>query len=101
MDVGNVVCEDRELEKAQQELGTTIHRLLEKQCIPIIMGGGHETLYGHYLGVREFLGLTASLGIINLDAHFDLRVVNMLSFVKLFEQLLSSDSHVDYLCLGI
>src|SRR5690625_316343 len=101
IDVGNIVCEEGKLEKAQQKLGTTIHRLLEKQCIPIIMGGGHETLYGHYLGVWEFLGPTASLGIINLDAHFDLRGEHMPSSGKMFEQILSADSHAGYLCLVI
>jgi len=101
IDVGNVVCEDRELEKAQQELGTTIRRLLEKQCIPIILGGGHETLYGHYLGIREFLGSKASLGIINIDAHFDLRVDDVPSSGTMFQQILSEDLHAGYLCLGI
>src|SRR5690625_4788889 len=44
---------------------------------------------------------TASLGIINLDAHFDLRVDHMPSSGTMFEQILSADSHAGYLCLGI
>lgn len=101
IDVGNVMCKHNELEKAQQTLGNQINTLLEKSTIPIIIGGGHETLYGHYLGVRQFIGKEASLGIINIDAHFDLRNDKIASSGTMFHQILSGDENAQYLCLGI
>lgn len=101
IDVGNIVCTDRKLEQAQKTLGKGVHQLLSKNYIPIIVGGGHETLYGHYLGVREYIGDERSLGIINIDAHFDLRDDETPSSGTMFHQILHHDANVGYLCLGI
>ncbi|KPC99632.1 Formimidoylglutamase [Geobacillus sp. BCO2] len=62
-DAGDVVCVDGHLEQSQAELGIAIARLLQHNMAPIVIGGGHETAYGHYLGVREALGTDARLGI--------------------------------------
>lgn len=101
VDIGNIQCEGQELEKAQTELGTTVTHLLHKAGIPIILGGGHETLYGHYKGVRAFLGADASLGIINIDAHFDMRDEKEPSSGTMFKQIMDQDDKAGYLCLGI
>ena len=62
---------------------------------PIIFGGGHETAYGHYLGVRKYIGEDASLGIINIDAHFDLRPYDeQPSSGTMFKQILEHDKIV-------
>ncbi|WP_077325367.1 formimidoylglutamase [Virgibacillus siamensis] len=100
-DVGNVLCESDKLENAQSELGDCISNWLNQFNIPIIIGGGHETLYGHYLGIRRFLGEEASLGIINIDAHFDLRTNTVPSSGTMFKQILEKDMSAGYLCLGI
>ena len=69
---------------------------------PIILGGGHETAYGHYLGVRNYIGKEAKLGIINIDAHFDLRPYNeQPSSGTMFRQILEQDENSSYLVLGI
>lgn len=100
-DVGNIVCENGELEQAQTELGEQVAKLLHHSCTPIIIGGGHETLYGHYLGVREYIGPGASLGLINIDAHFDMRDSEIPSSGTMFKQILDQDTRAGYLCLGI
>lgn len=101
-DVGNVACTGEELETAQQELGKAVGMLLSNGATPIILGGGHETLYGHYLGVREFLGPDASLGIVNIDAHFDLRPYDeQPSSGTMFRQILESDANASYFVAGI
>src|SRR5262249_48336213 len=38
--------------------------------VPVVLGGGHETAYGHYLG---YVNARRPVGIINLDAHLDVR----------------------------
>src|SRR5699024_282048 len=101
IDVGNVICEGDRLEKAQTELGKKITEILNHKHTPIILGGGHETLYGHYLGVRNYIKDNNSIGIINIDAHFDMRKEDFPSSGTMFKQILDEDSKAVYLCLGI
>lgn len=67
-DLGDI--EPDTMEEMQQNLGDTIAPWLEKGVPVIILGGGHETSYGHYLGYRN---AEISHHIINLDAHADVR----------------------------
>ncbi|MBN6205201.1 formimidoylglutamase [Ralstonia pickettii] len=101
IDIGNISCEDEKLEEAQEELGERVSKILSSKGTPIILGGGHETLYGHYLGARNYLGKNAKLGIINIDAHFDMRDEEIPSSGTMFKQILESDKNAGYLCLGI
>lgn len=101
VDIGNVTCEGTKLEEAQEELGGQVAGLISRNYTPIILGGGHETLFGHYLGVRQAIGKDKKIGIINLDAHFDLRLDERPSSGTMFRQILEEDKQVDYLCVGI
>ena len=102
VDVGNVLCLNHALEDAQQELGGIVDILRDKKMKCIVLGGGHETLYGHYLGVRASLQSDAKIGIINIDAHFDLRSYEVQpSSGTMFRQILEQDPHTDYFVLGI
>jgi formiminoglutamase len=102
IDVGNILCLNHALEDAQRELGEIVQGLRAKNMKCIILGGGHETLYGHYLGVRAALPKDASIGIINIDAHFDLRPYNeQPSSGTMFRQILEQDPHAEYFVLGI
>jgi formiminoglutamase len=69
LDLGDV-APDANLEQAQQTLGDVVADLLRCQAIPIVLGGGHETAYGHYLG-HVAAGL--DVGVLNVDAHLDVR----------------------------
>ncbi|MEY8757575.1 formimidoylglutamase [Peribacillus frigoritolerans] len=102
VDAGDVICESTDMEAAQSQLGSAVARILESKAIPIILGGGHETLYGHYLGIRKSIGPKARLGIINIDAHFDMRPYeNETSSGTMFKQILDEDQSCGYLCVGI
>ncbi|MFD2762361.1 formimidoylglutamase [Lentibacillus juripiscarius] len=101
VDTGNVCCEGHALEEAQAELGRHVSKMLSKRTTPIILGGGHETLYGHYLGAREYIGPDKTIGIINIDAHFDMRHDPEPSSGTMFRQILEKDDKAGYLCLGI
>ncbi len=102
VDVGNIECQDNLLEQSQQQLGDAVAGILAKNMTPIILGGGHETAYGHYLGVRKFIGKNASLGIINIDAHFDLRSYDeQTSSGTMFKQILDTDKKTSYFVAGI
>ncbi|WP_394358376.1 formimidoylglutamase [Paenibacillus suaedae] len=102
VDAGNVTCSNDKLEDAQAALGCAVSDLFAKSATPIILGGGHETLYGHYLGVRQHIGPDAPLGIINIDAHFDLRPYDTQpSSGTMFRQIVEQDQSSSYLVLGI
>lgn len=59
-----------EVEEDQRNLGKVLAGYLEQGVIPIILGGGHETAFGHFSGYAE-AGLKTA--IFNLDAHTDVR----------------------------
>ncbi len=71
IDLGNVCCGDS-LEDDQATLGSVIAELLrdERGIVPIVLGGGHETTFGHFLGYAESKSV---VDIVNLDAHADVR----------------------------
>jgi formiminoglutamase len=68
-DVGNVAV-GKDLGNAQRKLGTVVTGIFRAGGVPVILGGGHETAYGHYLG---YVGAGLECGIINVDAHLDVR----------------------------
>ena len=75
-DAGDIPCVDDELEPAQEALARRVAQALRLEHLPIVLGGGHETAYGRFLGLVEHLGPAARTrrrAIVNLDAHFDLR----------------------------
>jgi formiminoglutamase len=72
-DAGNVLCASQNLESAQRLLGEKVNALLHQGITPIVLGGGHETAFGHFIGLHSFIPKNESIGIVNLDAHFDVR----------------------------
>lgn len=72
LDFGNVTCEDGNLENAQSNLAKNVSKVLLKGGKSVVLSGGHEVTYGHYLGVKTAFP-EQKIGIINIDAHFDNR----------------------------
>ncbi|WP_416403538.1 formimidoylglutamase [Arthrobacter sp. LFS091] len=73
-DAGDVVVEDDSLEAGQKRAGRAISVLLDAGNLTVVLGGGHETAFASYLGVAGSEVLQGKrLGVLNLDAHFDLR----------------------------
>lgn len=70
-----VVAGDGDLEAGQQRLGVAVAELLDAGVFVTVLGGGHEVAYASYLGVAQSNRVEngARLGVLNLDAHFDLR----------------------------
>jgi formiminoglutamase len=69
LDLGNARV-GPDLEAAQKRLGEVVAGVLGAGAIPIVLGGGHETAYGHFLG---YVGAGIDAAIINVDAHLDVR----------------------------
>lgn len=105
-DAGNISCEPDDLENAQEALAEAVHRLISHGYFPIVLGGGHETAYGHYMGLHKTS--KEKIGIINFDAHFDLRPLvdgklgsSGTPFLQIANQCKKTKVDFDYLCLGI
>ncbi|MET9212883.1 MULTISPECIES: formimidoylglutamase [unclassified Nocardia] len=102
-DAGTVAVTDGRLEDGQRLLGATVSDLLDAGAFPVVLGGGHEVAYGTYLGVAGAARRTPGtvVGILNLDAHFDLRPDPVPSSGTPFRQILDQDPDVRYAVLGI
>ncbi|PKD42599.1 formimidoylglutamase [Rhodohalobacter barkolensis] len=60
----------RDLSADQENLGESTAGFLSDQVLPVILGGGHETAFGHFLGYAKS---TRPVNIVNIDAHADVR----------------------------
>jgi len=74
-DGGDVRVDDGDLEGGQRALGEAVAAAMAGGHFPVVLGGGHEVAYASYLGLDAGLGADRerTLGVLNLDAHFDLR----------------------------
>ncbi len=108
-DAGSITCPDGNMEVAQENLSMAVNTLLEKKQFPLVMGGGHDMAYGHYHGIKNYLDSKKSgqtIGIINFDAHFDLRQNSQSNnsgtpFYQIAEECKKEGIDFNYLCLGI
>jgi formiminoglutamase len=110
VDAGDVVCDDTDLESAQKLLGEHLTELLNKNHFPIVMGGGHEVAWASYQGIEGFLkannAMGTKVGIINFDAHLDLRTPSPAGssgtpFRQIAEQREASGQEFNYCVIGM
>lgn len=105
-DFGNIVCYEDELEIAQENLGQIVALALNHGFLPIVLGGGHETAWGHYQGIRKAFP-EKNLSIINFDAHFDLRELTNdkgnsgTPFLQIAHDSKNNDLPFNYMVLGV
>jgi formiminoglutamase len=69
LDVGNVRIAGN-LEETQTALAEVVAGVVRAGAVPIVLGGGHETVYGVFLG---YAAAGLPIGIVNIDAHLDVR----------------------------
>jgi formiminoglutamase len=113
LDAGDVVCVGYELEAAQQSLSLALAGLLDRGLLPLTLGGGHEVAFGsfgglamHLAGRRDARHLPAPrIGVVNLDAHLDLRQADRASSGTPFRQIAEECERrgwpFHYCCLGV
>lgn len=108
-DVGDIVCLDQHMEACQALYAHAFSTLIARGIFPIAIGGGHDMAYGSYRGIKQALAANARsgrVGIINFDAHFDLRPVEDLPnsgtpFNQLITEYQAQGETVDYFAIGI
>lgn len=49
-DAGDILCEDGNMEEAQEALSIAVQRIRDHNMFPILLGGGHEIALGHSWG---------------------------------------------------
>ncbi|MFT4655012.1 MAG: formiminoglutamase [Patiriisocius sp.] len=112
LDRGDVITTST-LEHAQQSFANQIEASLATSELVIGIGGGHEIAWGSFLGLEQHLrkklplGKPAKkIGIVNFDAHFDLRVPSPSAssgtpFRQIAEHCISTGQTFDYACIGV
>ncbi len=107
-DVGDIVCVDDDMEACQSLFSNHISNLIKQHIFPIAIGGGHDMSYGHFMGIWNVIKNTKKrrVGIINFDAHFDLRPVETRSnsgtpFNQIINELSNTGDKIDYFAIGI
>lgn len=105
-DVGNINFYES-LASTQEALSVAISKILDLGLFPIVLGGGHEVAFGHYQGLEKSVrNKSSKIGIINFDAHFDIRPypnggTSGTMFRQIYDASIMNDKSYDYFCLGI
>lgn len=74
LDYGDIFTINQDLEGSHEAISQITLDLLKSHHFPVLLGGGHDLAYAHGRGVQNYIAEKGEkLGIINLDAHFDLR----------------------------
>ncbi|MFD2036554.1 formimidoylglutamase [Belliella marina] len=108
LDYGDITATESSLEELQTLTQQTISDILNSNHFPILLGGGHDLAFPHGMAALSYTASkNETLGIINLDAHFDLREPNNgqghsgSPFLQILESAKTKNLHCKYFCLGI
>ncbi len=114
-DMGNVECLDNQqvaentLEETQQAYADKITDILNQGGLAIGIGGGHSIAYASFLGLYQSLTdsekANKTIGVINFDAHLDIRQSDVATsgtpFRQIAAHLQSENRPFHYLCVGV
>ncbi len=119
-DAGDIHCQDNDdfaeqlLEQAQQQYASVVSNVIQQGSLPIGLGGGHAMAYGSFLGLWQALQQANAndhtdsapiIGIINFDAHLDIRQSDVATsgtpFRQIAEHLTEHQQPFHYCCIGV
>ncbi|MFT5120136.1 MAG: formiminoglutamase [Psychrobacter glaciei] len=120
-DAGDIHCDDNDgfaestLEQAQIKYADAVSTIVKQGGLPIGLGGGHAIAYGSFLGLWQALENTSeatistntapTIGIINFDAHLDIRQSDVATsgtpFRQIAEHLEAHGQPFHYCCIGV
>lgn len=124
-DAGDINCHDNDgfaasiLEQAQVTYADKISHIIKQGGLAIGLGGGHAIAYGSFLGLWQALqqtdaandisstdtSSTPRIGIINFDAHLDIRQSDVATsgtpFRQIAEHLAKNGQPFNYCCIGV
>ena len=105
-DAGDLACWDGNLETLQEEFSEAVSQLIHNGYFPVAIGGGHDIAYAHFLGLCKASNPETRIGVLNFDAHLDLRTPlprphsgsPFLQIAHLCEQ---EEREFHYSCIGV
>lgn len=103
IDCGDIVA-GASVEETQLALAEAVERIVRVGALPIVIGGGHDQAFGHFLGIARATGTPPAC--INFDAHLDLRPLTAdgpnsgTPFTQAAEWCKARGSTLRYLVLG-
>ncbi|MCY0904107.1 formimidoylglutamase [Arthrobacter sp. H14-L1] len=106
-DAGDVLVSGAGLLAGQLRAGAALTAMLDGGALTVVLGGGHEIAYASYLGVVNSRRVRegARWGVLNLDAHFDLRDAPVPSSGTVFLQMANAEAEagrsLNYAVVGI
>lgn len=119
-DAGDIHCHDDNdfalgtLEQAQERFANEVSLIIQQGGLPIGLGGGHAVAFGSFLGLWQALqqlntqnsdDFTPVMGIINFDAHLDIRQSDVATsgtpFRQIAELMLENNQPFHYCCIGV
>lgn len=104
VDLGNVIFQGDSLPAVQTAFAEHITACHQNGLPTLVFGGGHETAYAHAKGLYDAYP-EARIGIINFDAHLDVRKATTASsgtpFKQLAEECQNNNRPFNYLCVGV
>lgn len=113
-DHGDVTTHGEDLEDGQERAASAIRAALDApgNRLTVVLGGGHETAWPSYRGLLASARMTADRpgraprwGVLNLDAHFDLREAPAPTSGTPFAQMARAEAEagraLDYAVIGI
>lgn len=106
-DAGDIVVAGTRLEAGQARAGLAVSAMLDAGNLTVVLGGGHETAFASYLGVAHSAAALQGkrLGVLNLDAHFDLRdhpePTSGTPFLQMAKAEAAAERELNYAVVGI
>ena len=104
LDCGDIVAGSSVLE-TQEALAEAVERIVRAGALPIVLGGGHDQAFGHFLGIARATGTPPAC--VNFDAHLDLRPVpadgpnSGTPFTQAWEWCKARQASFRYIALGV
>lgn len=98
-DLGDVVCPDNDLEYAQEMYRDLAAAALTDGKV-LGVGGGHEMAWASYAALRK-VHPDAKIGILNIDAHLDMRKADLPTSGTPFLQAIQDHLETHYAAVGI
>lgn len=72
-DAGDISAPKDDVLAWQRALAAAVAAVRASGGIPLVLGGGHDQAFGHWLGVAQSAPAGSVVGCINIDAHVDMR----------------------------
>lgn len=104
LDCGDIAAGGSVLE-TQEALAAAVERIVRVGALPLVLGGGHDLAFGHFLGVARGRGTPPAC--VNFDAHLDMRPVpadgpnSGTPFTQAWEWCRARGASFRYVALGV